>query len=43
LIEERETEIQGIEQGILELNEIFRDLATIVTEQGTLIGMLHLH
>jgi t-SNARE complex subunit (syntaxin) len=39
LIEERETEIQGIEQGIQELNEIFRDLATIVTEQGTLIGM----
>jgi syntaxin 7 len=38
LIEERETEIQGIEQGIQELNEIFRDLATIVTEQGTLIG-----
>ena len=43
LIEERETEIQGIEQGIQELNEIFRDLATIVTEQGTLIGMLQCH
>ena len=38
LIEEREQEIQGIEQGIVELNEIFRDLATIVTEQGSLIG-----
>ena len=38
LIEERETEIQGIEHGIQELNEIFRDLATIVVEQGTLIG-----
>jgi hypothetical protein len=38
LIEERETEIQGIEQGIQELNEIFRDLATIVTEQGGMIG-----
>ena len=38
LIEERETEIQGIEHGIQELNEIFRDLATIVVEQGALIG-----
>jgi len=39
LIAEREEEIQGIEQGILELNEIFRDLGTIVTQQGSLIGM----
>jgi hypothetical protein len=39
LIEEREAEIQGIEQGILELNEIFRDLGTIVTEQGAKIGV----
>src|SRR5579862_6821870 len=38
LIEEREQEIQGIEQGILELNEIFRDLGTIITEQGAKIG-----
>lgn len=38
LIEEREQEIQGIEQGIVELNEIFRDLGTIITEQGSLIG-----
>jgi syntaxin 7 len=38
LIEEREQEIQGIEQGITELNEIFKDLATIVTEQGTMLG-----
>ena len=38
LIEEREQEIQGIEQGIIELNEIFRDLGSIVTEQGALIG-----
>jgi syntaxin 7 len=40
LIEEREQEIQGIEQGITELNEIFKDLATIVTEQGTMLGIL---
>ena len=39
LIEEREQEIQGIEQGIVELNEIFRDLGTIVTEQGSLLGL----
>jgi hypothetical protein len=38
LIEEREKEIQGIEQSILELNEIFRDLGTMVTEQGLLLG-----
>lgn len=39
LIEEREHEIQGIEQGITELNEIFKDLATIVTEQGSMLGI----
>jgi hypothetical protein len=38
LIEERETEIQGIEQGIVELNEVFRQLGTIVTEQGYQLG-----
>lgn len=37
LIAERETEIEGIEQGIEELNEIFTDLGTIVTEQGTIV------
>jgi len=37
LIQEREQDIQGIEQGINELNEIFRDLGTIVTEQGVLV------
>lgn len=39
LIEEREQEIQGIEMGINELNEIFKDLATIVMEQGTVLGI----
>ncbi|ANB15177.1 SNAP receptor PEP12 [Sugiyamaella lignohabitans] len=38
LIQERELEIQGIEHGIEELNEIFTDISTIVTEQGTIIG-----
>jgi t-SNARE complex subunit (syntaxin) len=37
LIAEREMEIEGIEHGIEELNEIFRDLGTIVSEQGTII------
>ncbi|KAJ2723678.1 hypothetical protein GGI07_002473 [Coemansia sp. Benny D115] len=37
LINERETEIADIEQGIVELNEIFRDLGTIVTEQQSLL------
>ncbi|KAJ1953082.1 hypothetical protein GGI12_006092, partial [Dipsacomyces acuminosporus] len=37
LINERESEIHEIEQGIVELNEIFRDLGTIVTEQQSLL------
>ncbi|KAH9172653.1 t-SNARE [Lactarius sanguifluus] len=37
LIQERETEIREIETGIHELSEIFRDLGTLVHEQG---GML---
>jgi len=38
LIAEREAEIREIESGIHELNDIFRDLGTIVQEQGGLIG-----
>lgn len=37
LIIEREREIKNIERGITELNEIFRDLGSIVNEQQ---GML---
>lgn len=37
LIREREEEIQNIEHGIQELNEIFNDLGSIVQEQGTLV------
>jgi t-SNARE complex subunit (syntaxin) len=33
LITEREGEIQNIEQGITELNEIFRDVGMLVNEQ----------
>lgn len=40
LIAEREAEIRDIESGIHELNDIFRDLGTIVSEQGGLIGEL---
>lgn len=38
LIEEREEEIREIETGIHELSEIFRDLGTLVTEQGGMLG-----
>ncbi|OLY81888.1 Syntaxin-22 [Smittium mucronatum] len=37
MIAERESEIQDIEQGILELNEIFKDLGTIVSDQQSLL------
>jgi hypothetical protein len=38
LIEEREGEILEIESGVHELNEIFRDLGTIVHEQQSMFG-----
>ncbi|KAI8344456.1 t-SNARE [Chlamydoabsidia padenii] len=41
LITEREEEIQGIEQGITELNEIFRDLGTLVNEQDSGIQSIY--
>lgn len=34
LIQEREQEIAGIQGGIAEINAIFRDLGTLVTQQG---------
>lgn len=37
LIREREEEIQNIEHGISELNDIFTDLGAIVREQGTMV------
>jgi len=40
LIAEREHEIQGIEQGIIQMNELFRELGVIITEQVSLIGMV---
>ncbi|KAI8100145.1 t-SNARE [Halteromyces radiatus] len=41
LITEREGEIQGIEQGISELNEIFRDLGMLVNEQDSGIQSIY--
>ncbi|XP_019445278.1 PREDICTED: syntaxin-23-like isoform X1 [Lupinus angustifolius] len=40
IIDEREQGIQEIQQQIGEVNEIFKDLAVLVHEQGTMIGML---
>lgn len=42
IIEEREQGIQEIQQQIGEVNEIFKDLAVLVNDQGTLIGELRL-
>lgn len=39
LIQEREAEIREIETGIHELHEIFRDLGTMVQEQGEMLGL----
>ncbi|KAI8342332.1 t-SNARE [Chlamydoabsidia padenii] len=41
LITEREGEIQGIEQGISELNEVFRDLGMLVNEQDSGIQSIY--
>jgi hypothetical protein len=38
LIQEREGDIREIETGIHELAEIFRDLGTLVHEQGGMLG-----
>lgn len=42
LISEREGEIQNIEQGISELNEIFRDMGMLVNEQESGIRKYYL-
>lgn len=38
MIQEREGEIEQIEQGIVELNQIFKDIGTLVTEQQSFVG-----
>ena len=39
VIEEREQGIQEIQQQIGAVNEIFKDLAVLVHDQGAMIGM----
>ena len=43
LIREREQGIKEIETTVLEVNEMFRDLGTIVTEQGVMIDSIENH
>ena len=40
MIIEREAEIRQIEDSVNELNELFRDVATMVHEQGTQLGTI---
>ncbi|KAG0302710.1 hypothetical protein BGZ98_007284 [Dissophora globulifera] len=40
MIVQREEEIREIESGITELNEIFRDLGTMVNEQGSMLDSI---
>ncbi|EGA76860.1 Pep12p [Saccharomyces cerevisiae Vin13] len=37
LIEQRDQEISNIERGITELNEVFKDLGSVVQQQGVLV------
>lgn len=43
LIVEREAEIRNIEQGVSELNELFRDVAHIVSEQGEQLNTIDMN
>jgi t-SNARE complex subunit (syntaxin) len=43
LIHEREAEIREIETGIHELSEIFRDLGTLIGQQGSMIDNIELN
>ena len=42
ILEEREHGIQEVQQQIGEVNDIFKDLAVLVHEQGTMIGIITL-
>ncbi|MCJ1292685.1 hypothetical protein MMC34_004238 [Xylographa carneopallida] len=43
LIVERESEIRNIEQSVGELNELFKDVAHIVREQGTMLDTIEVN
>jgi syntaxin 7 len=43
LIIERESEIRNIEQSVGELNELFRDVAHIVREQGSVLDTIEVN
>ena len=43
LIVERESEIRNIEQSVGELNELFRDVAHIVHEQGGMLDTIEVN
>jgi syntaxin 7 len=40
VIEERDEEIKQVQKDILTVNEIFRDVAILVREQGEQLGLL---
>lgn len=42
IIEEREQSIQDIQQQIDEVNEVFKDLVTLVHAQGVIIGKFYI-
>jgi syntaxin 7 len=43
LIESRDTELQEIQESMLQVNEIFRDLGTLVNEQSYLLDNIESH
>lgn len=42
-LEQRDREIEGITQSILELSEMFKDLSTLVIDQGTMLDRIDYH
>ena len=42
MIAEREDQVRKIEQGVVEINAMFKDVAALVEEQGLTIGLVHL-
>ncbi|KAH9811816.1 t-SNARE [Melampsora americana] len=42
-LQQRDREIEGITQSILELSEMFKDLSTLVIDQGTMLDRIDYH